>query len=677
MDSVAGGRRVATCSDRDVICRSMKLRTSRLKRLVYVWVAAAVVLIVSIGETAAQSMSAETAARLKKILILHSYGREFLPWSEYAKAVRSELARQSPWPLDISDYPIVTARGDNDGPEGPFADYLHRLYDRAAPDLIVAMGAPAAGFAQRQRDQLDPAVPILFTAVDQRFVEQSVLSANDTAVAVNIELPPLFQNILQVLPNTKTVAVVTGDSPAERVWITEMRKDLKPFEDRINIVYWNDLSFEDILKRAATLPANSAIFWPQLRVDASGVVYEGREPLKRLNQVTSAPIFSYDDTFFDGETVGGPMLAKADVSRQAASVAVRILAGENPRDIKTAPIKYATPRYDWRQLQRWGISESSLPPGSTIAFREPTLWQRYSWQIALTLAIILVQAGLISGLLNANRRRRLAEVQSQQRMVELARVTRFSTAGELTGSIAHEINQPLGAILANAQAADAILESPTPDIAELKDIVKDILQDDQRATEVIRRMRSLLTKAPFELRSLDFNEVVRETTEFLSSVAVGRKVKLVIVMTPNALPVLGDRIQLQQVILNIVMNGIDAMRDMSSENRLISIQTSRVDNFAQLSVLDRGPGIPEDKLKEIFEPFFTSKAGGMGMGLSIARTIIEMHKGKIWAKNRDHGGAAFRIRLPLQRAEFSLKELSEQTVPSNKGLTSVVGPEWT
>ena len=234
-------------------------------------------------------------------------------------------------------------------------------------------------------------------------------------------------------------------------------------------------------------------------------------------------------------------------------------------------------------------------------------------------------------------------------MAELAHVNRFSTAGELTASIAHEINQPLGAILTNAETADAILNSPSPDIAELKDIVKDILQDDRRASEVIRRMRSLLKKAPFELKNIDLNDVVRETIEFLSALAVARKVELVSVIIPDALPILGDRIQLQQVILNLVVNGIDAMKDTPSENRIISIRTSRVENFAQLSVSDRGPGIPEDKLKEVFEPFFTSKAEGMGMGLSIARTIIEAHHGLISAKNRDHGGASFRIRLPLVR----------------------------
>jgi signal transduction histidine kinase len=160
-------------------------------------------------------------------------------------------------------------------------------------------------------------------------------------------------------------------------------------------------------------------------------------------------------------------------------------------------------------------------------------------------------------------------------------------------------------------------------------------------------MRSLLTKAPFELKNLDLNDVARETVKFLSALAVARKVELTGVITQNALPILGDRIQLQQVILNLVVNGIDAMKDTPSETRIISIRTSRVENFAQLSVSDRGPGIPEGKLKEVFEPFFTRKTEGMGMGLSIARTIIEAHHGLISAKNRDHGGASFRIKLPL------------------------------
>ena len=160
-------------------------------------------------------------------------------------------------------------------------------------------------------------------------------------------------------------------------------------------------------------------------------------------------------------------------------------------------------------------------------------------------------------------------------------------------------------------------------------------------------MRSLLKKAPFELKNLDFNDLVRETGELV--LAVGRKVEMVSVITPDPLPILGDRIQLQQVILNLIANGIDAMNDTPPGKRIISIRTLRVENFAELSVSDRGPGISADKLKEVFEPFYTSKAEGMGMGLSIARTIIEAHDGLIWAENRDHGGASFRIRLRVSK----------------------------
>ena len=203
------------------------------------------------------------------------------------------------------------------------------------------------------------------------------------------------------------------------------------------------------------------------------------------------------------------------------------------------------------------------------------------------------------------------------------------------------------ALLTNAETAAAILKSPTPDIGELREIVEDILHDDRRASEVIRRTRSLLKKAPFDPKQSDLNEVARETVDLLSAVAAGRKVKLSSFLASVTLPITCDHIQLQQVIINLVVNAMDATKDAPSEKRTISIRTLSVENFAELWVSDLGPGIPEHQLKEVFEPFFTSKAEGMGMGLSIARTIIEAHKGQIGAKNRDHGGASFRIRLPL------------------------------
>jgi len=613
-------------------------RTSRLKRLVYMWVAAAVVLVVSIGESAAQP---------KKIIFLHSYSQNFEPGAAWSRKIRDELGRQSPWPLEIQEYSLVTAQGGNDAAEAKFVEYLAALYAQRPPDLVVAFGGPAARFVQRNRADLYPTTPMLLAAVELRRVEQSMLSEQDATVAVRFDQVALVENILRLLPETKAIAIIIGNSPNERFWIGEQKRVLGPLlENKVELIFYNERPFEEILKQAASLPPHSAILFQQLWTDGAGAIYGDKEPLKRIYEVANAPIFSFDQSHFNGEIVGGPMFSPAEGARPTAAVAVRMLGGKKASGIMVPPLEFSTPKYDWRQLKRWNISESRLPPESEVLFREPTAWERYSWQIALTAAVLLLQAGLISALLNARRRRSLAEMQSRQRMSELARVMRFSTAGELTASIAHEINQPLGAIMTNAETAQAILKSPSPDVAELNEIVGDIVRDDRRASEVIRRMKSLLTKTPFELRSLDLNDVAREAIEFLSTLAVARKVELVNGITPDALPILGDRIQLQQVILNLVVNGIDAMKDTPNENRVSSIQTSRVERFAELSVSDCGPGIPEDKIKEVFEPFFTSKAEGMGMGLSIARTIMEAHNGRIWAENQP-GGATFTIRLPI------------------------------
>ena len=223
-------------------------------------------------------------------------------------------------------------------------------------------------------------------------------------------------------------------------------------------------------------------------------------------------------------------------------------------------------------------------------------------------------------------------------------------AGELTASIAHELNQPLGAILTNAETAELLLKSSAPNLDEVREIVTDIRRDDRRATEVIQRLRSMLKKAPTEVRDIDLNEIVRNTILILSPFATAREFDLKSVIFSEPLPIRGDRVQVQQVVVNLIVNAMDAMSGVPRVERKITISTARDDNFAEVSVSDAGPGIAYDKLKEVFEPFFSTKPQGMGMGLSIARTIVEAHQGRIWAENRAGGGAVFRIQLPLSGA---------------------------
>ena len=588
-----------------------------------------------------------SAAEHKRVMLLHSFGRDFKPWSEYAQDIRAELDQQSPWPLDIIENSLISSRFSDENPEAPFVAYLSALFVKHPLDVIVSIGAPAAGFVQRHRQQLFPTTPMVFTAVDQRRVNYSNLTENDVAVAVNINYLSAFENILQVLPDTKNVIVVVGTSPVEKFWKEAIGKQVEPLANRIKLSWTDELPFEELLKQASALPPHTAIFWELMIVDAAGVVHEGDRPLERLHAVANAPIFSYDESFFGSAIVGGPLLLVADTSRLTAAVAVRLLSGQNAGDIKVPPVEFSAPRFDWRQMQRWGISEKNLRPGSKILFRDPTAWEQYRWQIILICAVVLLQGALISSLLFERRRRQFAEVQVRQRSAELAHINRYSIASELTTTIAHELNQPLGAILLNAETADLIIKSPAPDLDEIGGLLADIRRDDERASEVIGRLRSLLKKAPFEPKHIDLNEVARETMRFLSALAIAREVDLSSLVSQTPLPIKGDAIQLQQVILNLIVNAMDAMSGMPTAERRITVSTACDGNFADLSVSDVGPGIPSKNLTKVFEPFFSTKPKGMGVGLSIARTIVEAHGGQLSAQNQAGCGAAFHIRLPL------------------------------
>ena len=583
------------------------------------------------------------AAEQRRVMLLHSFGRDFKPWSEYAKDIRAELNRQSPWPLDIIENSLVTARFSDENPEAPFVEYLGALFTKHPLDVIVSIGAPAADFVQRHRQRLFPTTPMVFTAVDQRRVQYSNLTGNDVAVAVNINYLSAFGNILQVLPDTKDVIVVVGTSPIEKFWKEAIGKQVAPLTNRIKLSWTDELPFEELLKQASALPPHTAIFWELMIVDSAGVVHEGDLSLERLHSVANAPIFSYDESFFGSAIVGGPLLRVANSSRLTAAVAVRILNGEKARDIKVSPVEFSTPRFDWRQMQRWGISEKNLSPGSEILFRDPTAWEQYRAYILAVTAAILIQAALIFWLLYEHWRRQRAEILARNTLSELSHVNRMATAGQLSASIAHEVTQPPAGMVANAQAALRWLEKANVD--EVRERLNGIVSQGFRASDIILNLRAMFKSDVQEKTLVNINKLVLSVLALVRIDLQKQEIELQTQLDDRIPEILGNPVQLQQVILNLVTNAIELMSSL--ETRVLSIKTELSQfNTVRVLIEDTGTGIEPSEVARLFKPMFTTKARGMGMGLSICQSIIERHDGRIWVSPGATGGSIFQFELP-------------------------------
>jgi signal transduction histidine kinase len=410
-----------------------------------------------------------------------------------------------------------------------------------------------------------------------------------------------------------------------------MRIAFQPFANRATFTWLNGLSFNEMMTRAAKLPIHSAIFWCGLIVDAAGVSHQEFDAMTLLRAVANAPIFSFVDAFLGKGIVGGPLISVRDVGQAAARAAVRILDGETLGDVRTSPIGFGTPKFDWRELQRWNISESRLPPRSTILFRPPTAWDQYRWQIILIAIAFLLQSALIAGLALEHRRRRNAEILARRSIGELANMNRVATAGELSASIAHEMKQPLAAMVTNVRAGLRWLGTAEPNLQETRVPLQNVVKDGDRAAEVIDSVRAMFKKEQTERTALNLNDLIKSVLYLLRDELEPHHIILRTNLDPRLSPVQGHRGELQQVILNLVRNAADAMKDITYRPRVLTVKSEiQPPNDVLVSVADSGTGINPKDIDHIFDAFFTTKSNGMGMGLSICRSIIEDHGGRLW-----------------------------------------------
>jgi PAS domain S-box-containing protein len=361
------------------------------------------------------------SAEPRRVLLLHSFGREFEPFITFSESFRSELARQSPEPLDFFDVALGGARFEA-SEEAPFVDYLLALFEGHRVHLVVPMGGPACRFAQKHRERLFPDTPLLLASVEQRMFQSSMLTSNDAVLSVRHDPQFMVEAILRLLPATTNIVVVFGNSPLEKFWTEVFNRAIQSLTTRVGSESFSELSFAQMKKRAATLPPHSVMIYGQVLVDADGVPQTEEHALRTLHAVANAPIFGIHDYQLGRGIVGGPLVSVRELSHRSALAAARILDGEAPASFRPPPVGPGAPTYDWRELRRWGIAERALPRGSRVQFREPTIWERYRRWIMAGMSALVAEGAIIALLLVnlVKRRRAEANLRTVQERMELA-----------------------------------------------------------------------------------------------------------------------------------------------------------------------------------------------------------------------------------------------------------------
>jgi signal transduction histidine kinase len=548
--------------------------------------------------------------------------------------------------LDLDRFPENARRAE-------LVNYIVDKYRGFHFDAIMTEGTRALKFAVERVSAHFPSVPIVYGLAYEPEVDFSALPKNVTGRHHLLRFGATLELARALQPDAERVVFVAGTSRTDSLLLAAATREMTPLVDGMKLVVWQNWTYASLLERMRTLPPRTITILAGFSRDQSGQHFNEGDLIASVTRLASAPVYGIARNWVGDGIVGGVTLNFGDDGVRTGRLLLKVLDRASS-GLPLPPSEVGRPEQvvDWHALQRWGLSEGRLPSGTVVLFRTPTVWERFRTLFLAIAAIIAAQSALIALLLLERRKRMRALRLVEESRDQLAHLGRVATLGELTAAISHELRQPLAAIRANAEAGEMVLDRMPSDLSEAREAFRDIASDDVRAVEVLDRIRALVRKDDPIAAAVDVNGVCERSSELLVYDAVQRGVQLRLSLEPALPPVIGDSVQLQQVVLNLVLNAMDAAQ-ASPRVREVVLGTSaaRSGEEVEIYVRDTGPGLSPDAQLRAFEPFYSTKKHGLGMGLAIVRTIVEQHRGRVHAENVNEGGAMFRVQLPIEAAD--------------------------
>jgi len=557
--------------------------------------------------------------------------------------------------LDMHRFPLSDFDED-------IAALLEKKYQGVPVDAVVTVAPLALDFAQRHASKIWPGATIVFHSVPMAWLETHSLDRGVIGVPVRLGYGETIDLALKLRPESKHLAIIGGVAAPDRRHLAAMREAVMRFSGRLDISYLVGLPVDETLAAVQAIPEDTVVLYLSMFRDGAGAPLVPRDVLIQIASVSPVPVFGVFETFVGAGIVAGSIAGFGEQGRRTGEMVARILNGQDPSDIGIQPPVMPGCMADWQQLHRWNIDRRLLPSDCEIRFREITAWDRYHWQILVGLAVILIQTVLIFALVLSRRRYRDARVSLSNeltRRVEaeslaarlrgrLERFSRERSLGTMATAISHEINQPLIAIQNYAQAAKRRLQEDAVDLPKLAELFAKIEGQAERAGAITQHVRSLVNRAEITLQPVALGPLVEEVVQLIEPEAVNRGCRIDYQHVADLPSVLADPLEIQLVLVNLLQNAINVVGHGEEYDKRIAVEAEVGDEQdVVISVMDHGPGVPPDRVTEIFEPLYTSTGGGMGMGLAISLAIIEAHGGRLWYEPDPAGGAVFRFTLRI------------------------------